>query len=358
MMEREEAFSPKTNPFLRRAEVRFWLARRDGRDVGRITAQVDPLAQREGAERVGHFGCLCVEDDPEAFAALLRTAEDFLTSRGVTHVQGPFSLCINEETGLLVDGFDTPPMLLMGHDPIYASTRLEALGYRKEKDVYAYLLDMEAPVPNAARKVLDRQLPPSVKIRPLNFKDYANDIQRMVDIYNDAWSDNWGFVPITPPEGQAMAKQMRMLLNEELVWFAEVDGEAVAFIVVLPNINEAVRDLNGQLFPFGFAKLLWRLKMRRVNTGRVPLMGMRRSLAGTLMGSMIPLKLIGASLPGGHAFNFRKVELSWILEDNLPMRHILERLGTRIYKTYRVYGKMLGSPGSNRPIQLTPQASV
>ena len=155
-----------------------------------------------------------------------------------------------------------------------------------------------------------------------------------------------------------MAKQMRMLLNEELVWFAEVDGQAVAFIVVLPNINEAVRDLNGQLFPFGFAKLLWRLKMRRVNTGRVPLMGMRRSLAGTLMGSVIPLKLIGASLPGGHAFNFRKVELSWILEDNLPMRHILERLGTRIYKTYRVYGKMLGSPGSNRPIQLAPQASV
>jgi len=358
LMEREEAFSPKTNPFLRRAEVRFWLARRDGRDVGRITAQIDPLAQREGAQRVGHFGCLCVEDDPEAFAALLRTAEDFLKSRGVTHVQGPFSLCINEETGLLVDGFDTPPMLLMGHDPVYAGTRLEALGYQKEKDVFAYLLDMEAPVPNAARRVLDRPLPPSVKIRPLNFKDYANDIQRMVDIYNDAWSGNWGFVPITPPEGQAMAKQMRMLLNEELVWFAEADGQAVAFIVVLPNINEAVRDLNGRLFPFGFAKLLWRLKMRRVRTGRVPLMGMRRSLAGTLMGSVIPLKLIGASLPGGHAFNFRSVELSWILEDNLPMRHILERLGTRIYKTYRVYGKMLGSLGSDRPIQLTPQASV
>jgi hypothetical protein len=355
MMERAEAFSPKTNPFLRRAEVRFWLARRDGRDVGRITAQIDPLAQKNPDERVGHFGCLSVEDDPEAFAALLRTAEDFLKSRGVTHIQGPFSMCINEETGMLVDGFDTPPMLLMGHDPVYSAARLEALGYQKEKDVYAYLLDMEAPLPKAARRVLDRPLPKSITIRPLNFKDYANDIQRMVEIYNDAWSGNWGFVPITPPEGEAMAKQMKMLLNEQLVWFAELDGKAVAFIVTLPNINEAVRDLDGRLFPFGFAKLLWRLKMRRVKTGRVPLMGMRRSLAGTLMGSVIPLRLIGSCLPGGHAFGFRAVELSWILEDNLPMRHILERLGSRIYKTYRVYGKMLGT---NSPIQLAPQASV
>jgi hypothetical protein len=341
MMEREEAFSPKTNPFLRRAEVRFWLAVRDGRDVGRITAQIDPLAQRDGRARVGHFGCISAVDDPEVFAALLKTAEDFLKSQGVTHVQGPFSLCINEETGLLVDGFDTPPMLLMGHDPIYTAPRLEALGYAKEKDVYAYLLDMEAPLPNAARKVLDRPLPPSVKLRPLNFKDYESDIQRMVDIYNDAWSGNWGFVPITPPEGEAMAKQMKMLLNERLVWFAEVDGQAVAFMVTLPNVNEAVRDLDGRLFPFGFAKLLWRLKMRRVKTARVPLMGMRRSLAGSVTGSVIPLRLIEASFPGARAFGFRKIELSWILEDNLPMRHILERLGTRIYKTYRVYGKML-----------------
>jgi hypothetical protein len=355
LMEREEAFSPKTNPFLRRAEVRFWLARRDGRDVGRITAQIDPLAQRDGGGRVGHFGCLSVEDDPEAFAALLRTAEDFLRERGVTHVQGPFSLCINEETGLLVDGFDTPPMLLMGHDPIYAAARLEALGYEKEKDVYAYLLDMEAPLPNSARRVLERPLPASIKIRPLNFKDYANDIRKMVDIYNDAWSGNWGFVPITEPEGAAMAKQMRMLLNDRLVWFAEADGQAIAFMVTLPNINEAVRDLNGRLFPFGFAKLLWRLKMRRVKTGRVPLMGMRRSLAGTVAGSLIPLQLIGASFPGARAFGFRKVELSWILEDNLPMRHILERLGTRIYKTYRVYGKMLES---NSLIKLAPQVPV
>jgi hypothetical protein len=367
LMEREEAFSPKTNPFLRRAEVCFWLAIRDGRDVGRITAQIDPLAQESLDERVGDFGCLSAEDDPEAFAALLRTAEDFLRSRGVTHVRGPFSLSINEETGLLVDGFDTPPMLLMGHDPVYAATRLEALGYRKEKDVYAYMLDMDAPLSSSARRMLERPLPASVTMRRLNFKDYSNEIRRIVDIYNDAWSGNWGFVPLTEPEGEAMAKQMRMLLDDRLVWFVEADGQAVAFIVTLPNINEAIRDLDGRLFPFGWAKLLWRLKMRRVKSARVPLMGVRRSLSGTLIGSAIPLQLIGSALPGAVAFGFRSIELSWILEDNLPMRRILERLGARAYKTYRVYGKRLALAGEalaaqtsspKHPFKLAPQAQV
>jgi hypothetical protein len=340
MMEREEAFSPKTNPFLRRAEVRFWLAVRDGRDVGRITAQIDPLAQRDGEARVGHFGCISAVDDPEVFAALLKTAEDFLKSQGVTHVQGPFSLCINEETGLLVDGFDTPPVLLMGHDPVYAGARIEALGYAKEKDVYAYLLDLTTPFPKAVTRILDR-VHSSVTLRPLNFKDYPNEIRRMVEIYNDAWSENWGFVPLTEPEAEAMAKQMKMLLDDRLVWFAEAQGQAVAFIVALPNVNEAIRDLGGSLFPFGWAKLLWRLKARRVKTSRVPLMGVRRSLSGTLLGSTIPLQMIGALRPGAADFGFASIELSWILEDNLPMRHILERLGARAYKTYRVYGKML-----------------
>jgi len=367
LTEREQAFSPKDNPFLRRAEVRFWLARRNGRDVGRITAQIDPLAQQGSDERVGHFGCLSAKDDPEVFAALLRTAEDFLRSRGVTHVQGPFSLSINEETGLLVDGFDTPPMLLMGHDPVYAAARLEALGYRKEKDVYAYLLDMETPLSSSARRMLERPLPASITMRRLNFKDYANEIRRIVDIYNDAWSGNWGFVPLTEPEAEAMAKQMRMLLDDRLVWFAEADGRAVAFIVTLPNLNEAVRDLDGRLFPFGWAKLLWRLKSHRVKSARVPLMGVRRSLSETLIGSAIPLQLIGSLLPSNTAFGFRWIELSWILEDNLPMRRILERLGARAYKTYRVYGKMLGPPpaalaaqtsSTNRPTKLTPQAQL
>jgi hypothetical protein len=344
LMEREEAFSAKGNEFVRRADVRFWLARRDGRDVGRVSAQIDPVGQQGGDRGIGHFGCLSAQDDTEAFAALLSTAEDFLRSRGVTWIRGPFSLSINEETGLLVDGFDTQPMLLMGHDPAYAGARLEALGYRKERDVYAYLLDMQAPLSRSARNMLERPLPASVTMRRLNFKDYANEIRKIVDIYNDAWSGNWGFVPLTEAEADEMAKRMKMLLDDRLVRFAEVNGEAVAFIVVLPNVNEAVRDLGGRLFPFGLAKLLWRLKVRGVKSARVPLMGVRRSLAGTLIGSALPLQLIGSVLPANSDFGFRWIELSWILEDNLPMRRILERLGARAYKTYRVYGKQLASP--------------
>ena len=342
LLEREQAFSPKDNEFLRRAEVRFWLARRDGRDVGRISAQIDPLARQGTDGAVGHFGCLSAIDDPEVFAALLGTAEGFLRDRGISRACGPFSLSINEETGLLVQGFETPPMLLMGHDPAYAAGRLEALGYRKEKDVYAYLLDLQAPLSRSARSMLERPLAGSVTMRRLNFSDYSGEIRRMVDIFNDAWSGNWGFVPMTEPEIDEMAKRMRMLLDERLVWFAELDGKAVAFIVVLPNINEAIRDLDGHLLPFGWAKLLWRLKVSGVRSARVPLMGVRQSLAGTAIGSAIPLQLIGAVLPAHAEFGFRQIELSWILEDNLPMRRILERLGATAYKTYRLYGKTLG----------------
>lgn len=341
LMERKQAFSPSDNEFLRRAEVRFWIARRDGREVGRISAQIDPIAQNGRTSPVGHFGCLSAIDDPDVFAALLEVAENFLKSRGVQHVQGPFTLSINEEMGLLVDGFDTPPMLLMGHDPVYAAARLDELGYEKEKDVYAYLLDTAAPLSRSARGMLERPLASSVKMRRLNFADYDNEIRRIVDIYNDAWSGNWGFVPLTEAETDEMAKRMRVLLNDRLVWFAEADGEAAAFIVALPNINEAIRDLNGHLFPIGWAKLLWRLKVKGLTSARVPLMGVRRRLAGTVIGAALPLQLIGSIWPASAELGLRWYELSWILEDNLPMRRILERLGARAYKTYRIYGKAL-----------------
>lgn len=341
IMERKEAFSAKTNEFLRRAEARFWIARSNGREVGRISAQIDPLAQ-VGQGRVGHFGCLSAVNDREVFASLLAAAEEFLRSRGIERALGPFSLSINEETGLLIDGFDTPPMLLMGHDPPYAAGHLEALGYRKEKDVYAYLIDRDvAPLSRAVRALFERRLAGTVRLRRLDFRNYANEIRTMVDIFNDAWSENWGFVPLTNAEADEMAKRMRMLLDKELVWFAEIDGEAVGFIVMLPNLNEAIADLNGHLFPFGWAKLLWRLKMHRIKSARVALMGVRKRLSGTVLGSSLPIALISSLEPGADAFGIRKVELSWILEDNRPMRHILERLGARAYKTYRVYGKAL-----------------
>jgi len=342
LSEREEAFTPSKNEFLRRAEVRFWIARRDGRDVGRISAQIDPLAQKEGADPVGNFGCLSASDHRDVFAALFNTAEDFLRSRGIRHVQGPFTLSINEETGLLIDGFDTPPMMMMGHDPAYEAAQIEAAGYRGEGDAHAYLMDLDVPLSKSARNMLERPLASSVTMRRLNLKDYDHEVRRIVDIFNDAWSGNDGFVPMTEPETDELATRLKLLLDERLVLFAELNGEPVAFIVTLPNINEAIRDLNGRLFPFGMLKLLWRLKVRGLKSARVPLMGVRRKLAGTMIGSALPLQLIGAIRPKVKKLGFRWVELSWILENNRPMRSILERLGAKPYKTYRIYGKTFG----------------
>jgi hypothetical protein len=342
LSEREEAFTPSKNEFLRRSEVRFWMARRDGKDIGRISAQIDPLAQKEDSPAIGHFGCLSAIDDPEVFGALFETAEAFLHSRGTRRVQGPFTLSINEETGLLIDGFDTRPMMMMGHDPAYLADHVEAAGYRRQGDVLAYLLDLDRPLSKSARNMLERPLASSVVMRRLNLKDYDNEVRRIVSIFNDAWSENEGFVPMTEAETDELATRLKLLLDERLVWFAEINGEPVAFIVVLPNINEAIRDLNGRLFPFGVAKLLWRLKVKGLKSARVPLMGVRKSLAGTVLGSALPLQLIGAVWPNAKKLGFRWIELSWILEKNRPMRSILERLGAEAYKTYRIYEKALG----------------
>jgi hypothetical protein len=340
--EREESFDPARNELVRRSEVRFWIARRDGRDIGRISAQIDPLAQADGAPAYGQFGALSAIDDPEVFAALFKTAEEFLRGRGIQRVQGPFTLSINEETGLLIDGFDTPPMMMMGHDPFYEAAHIERAGYRPDGDVFAYLIDLDAPLSRSASTMLHRPLASSVKMRRMNLKDYDAEVRRIVSIFNDAWSENAGFVPMTNAETDELGKRLKLLLDERLVWFAEVNGEPVAFIVCLPNINEAIRDLNGNLFPFGVVKLLWRLKVKGLKSARVPLMGVRKSLSGTVLGSALPLQLIGALWPEARKVGFRWVELSWILENNRPMRSILERLGAKSYKTYRIYQKTLG----------------
>ncbi len=340
-VERAQNFSPRHNDFFRRAEVALFIAEKDGRDAGRISAQIDPLLSAAGMADVGHFGCLSAIDDSEVFAALTGAAEEFLRERGKTRMLGPFSMSIKEEMGLLVEGFDTPPMLLMGHDPEYAGPHLERLGLVKEKDVYAYLTDLTAPMSKTGTAMLRRPPAPNVVLRGLDFSNYENEIQTLVDIFNDAWSGNWGFVPMTQAETSALGKHLRLLLDKRLVRFAEVDGQAAGFIVVLPNLNEAIRDLRGNLFPLGWVKLLWRLKVRGARSARVPLMGVRRGISGTMQGAAMPLHLIASVWDAAMEMGFRQVELSWILEENLPMRRILEKFGARRYKTYRIYGKSL-----------------
>jgi GNAT superfamily N-acetyltransferase len=342
LMERLEALSAKHNPFFGHADVEMWLAVRDGRDVGRISAQIDHLAPRDPARPAGAFGLIAAEDDPAIFAALFAEAEAWLKARGMAVAQGPLNLSVNEEVGLLVDGFETPPMVMMGHDPRYVAARIEQQGYARAKDVYAYLGNVSGhDMPEAVFKRANRDPAPGVVLRPLNMKDYAAEVGRLTEILNDAWRDNWGFTPTTEEETRHLANAMRPIIDPRLVWFAEIDGEAAGVMVLLPNLNEAIFDLKGRLLPFGWAKLLWRLKVRGVKTLRVPLMGVRKAYARTQRGRLLPFQLIGRAAAQAQKLGYERVEFSWILEENTPMRAICEASGAKVYKTYRIYEKAL-----------------
>lgn len=340
-IERRDALSATKNPYFKHAETRFWYARRGDKAVGRISAQICRLHTAKHDPQGGHFGLIESIDDADVVAALTGTAEAWLKSKGMRRVLGPFNLSINEQMGLLVDGFDTPPRLLMAHDQPYMGGLLEQAGYAKAKDVYAYDYDMLAEPPKAIARLLSRQAPPRLVIRPMRAKEYGVELARALDIFNDAWSDNWCALPYTPDEVQHLGKELKPLIEARYFWFAELDGEPVGFIIGLPDLHQAIHDLDGRLLPFGLVKLIWRLKVKGVNGGRVPLMGIKRKLQSTALGATIPLYLIAKLREAGLAQGYRHIELSWILEDNTAMRHICEALCGPPYKTYRIYGKEL-----------------
>ena len=342
-IERLDALSKKVNPFFEHADAQFWLARKSGRDVGRISAQIDHLAKTDPAAPVGNFGMIAAEDDPEVFEALFRTAEDWLRARGCAIATGPFNLSINEEVGLLIDGFDTPPMFMMGHDQPYTATRIEGLGYTKAKDVFAYMSE-EFAFSRRVEERINRPLPAGVSLRPVRMKQFDREVEVMVDILNDAWSENWGATPVTEAETKHLANSLKLILVPDWIWFLDIDGEPAAFIVLLPNLNEAIHDLNGKLFPFGWAKLIWRLKFQPVRSGRVPLMGVKKKFTRDRRGILAPFLLIDAIRGTAVSRGLRRAEYSWILEDNRSMRHILDGLSAYIYKTYRIYQKPI-APG-------------
>jgi len=337
-MQREQ-LSPK-NHFFEHARWRAWLATRGGEPVGRITAQIDELHLRQHGDAAGYFGLLEAEEDPAIFAALLTAAQDWLRAEGMRQVRGPFNLHVNEEVGLLVEGFSTPPYVLMGHARPWYGPALEALGYAGVKDLLAYHVrpDFEAPrvMERLASRVSDR-----VRVRSVRRKHLLEDAAIMRDIFNDAWQNNWGFVPLAEAEWAETVSTLTKLMPDDYIQIAEYDGEPVAFIVALPNLNEAARDLKGKLLPFGWAKLIWRLKVRHPKTARVPLMGVRLSFQHSRLGPTLAFMVIDAVRKALHARGVRDVEMGWILEDNDGMRNIIETIGGEAYKRYRVYQKEL-----------------
>jgi hypothetical protein len=339
LLERREQFSPR-NPYFAHARCCFWLAYRGARPVGRISAQVDELHQDRYRDATGFFGFLEAENEPWTFHELLSTAELWLRDQGIVRIRGPFNFSINQECGLLVDGYDTPPMIMMGHSRPYYAARLTDEGYHGVKDLLAYRLPTDFTRPELMMTVLQKAAG-CVSVRPLRRSRLSEDLKIIKDIFEDAWSTNWGFIPFTEGEVRHLGAILRLLVDDDAVQIAEVDGESVAMIVALPNINEVIRDLNGRLLPFGWLKLLWRLKAKSPKTARVILMGVRKRFQGSALGAALGFLLIDALRDYGIRRGVQSVELSWILEDNMPMRNMLAMIGGVPYKRYRIYEKAI-----------------
>ncbi|MDJ0877017.1 MAG: hypothetical protein QNI86_00325 [Halieaceae bacterium] len=338
-LEQRQRFSPK-NHFFQHARWRGWVAYRDGVPVGRITAQVDELHQAHHGDHVGYFGMVEGDDDAEVFAALFEAAESWLRSEGMQRARGPLNLHINEEVGLLVDGFDTPPFVLMGHARPFYGERIESHGYRGARDLLAYHIRPDFEAPRVMTKLAER-VSGRVTVRALDRARIDAEAAVMLEIFNDAWKHNWGFVPLGEEDWADTVKTLTRLMPDDYIQIAEYDGEPVAFIVALPNINEAARDLKGRLFPFGWLKLLWRLKVRHPRTARVPLMGVKQEFQHSRLGPTLAFMVIDAVRKALHARGVEDVEMGWILEDNDGMRNIIETIGGQAYKRYRVYEKPL-----------------
>lgn len=322
-------------------EVACWVAYRDDRPVGRITAQLDRLQpDAEEGGKIGYFGMLEAEDDAAVFDALFGAAETWLRTKGAAHIRGPYNLSINEDLGLLVENFNDPPFVMMGHARPYYQTRIEARGFATIKDLLTYKVRPDFVAPEVMTKLAQRASR-TVTIRPLNSKNKPADYEAMRDIFNDAWSDNWGFVPFTREEFAETAKVLSFLLSDDYIQFAEIEGRPVAFITAFPNLYELIGDLRGRLLPFGWAKLLWRLKVRRPTSARVALMGVRKEYQNSRLGPTLAFLVIDAVRKAMQQRNVTSVEMGWILEDNHGMRHIIEAIGSTIYKRYRVYQKPL-----------------
>ena len=338
-LERKDHLDPAKNPYFQHADVQLFVAYRNGKPVGRISAQDDRLRLEIHKDNRGQFGFFDCVDDPAVAAALTGAAEEWVKSRGRSGILGPFNFSINDEMGILIDGFASPPNVMMPHGRPHYARLLEKQGFSKAKDVIAYHYIL-GPQPAIFEKVLKRAMASGdFSVRPMNIKDMKNEIRLIRDIFNDAWSANWGFVEWTEAELDKLGKDLKLLVNGNFGYVSSYKGEPAAFVVTLPNLNEWISGMNGKLLPFNWVKLIGHVIRKRPDTYRMALMGVRRKFHGTLAGSSLATLVIDAARSYHYARGGKTAELSWILEDNYPVRKIIEAFGATPYKTYRVYQK-------------------
>jgi hypothetical protein len=334
-------FSAAHNPFFQHADVELFIARKDGQPAGRISAQIDREHIRHQNENVAFFGFFESPNEPATAEALLAAAEAWARKRGAASIRGPMNFSINGEIGFLTDGFDSPPLPLMPYNPPYYLNLLEGAGFQKAKDVYAWRWERQ-PVPDGPprRMVAELRARPEVTVRRARMRDFRREVQTILDLYNDAWQENWGFVPATKAEADQMAKDLKLIADPRIVPFVEVDGVPAGVALAIPNYYWAIQPLNGRLFPFGWLRFLWRLKIRRPRSGRLLLLGIKKEFRTRQYAGLAYL-LCDEIYRGALESGFEWAEFSWTLEDNGLINSLIRKVGAEHYKTYRVYEKQL-----------------
>ncbi|MXP10525.1 GNAT family protein [Pseudoblastomonas halimionae] len=342
-----ELLTPGKNPFFEHARVQLFLARRGGEVVGRISAHIDELALGQPPEQgmgpgTGNWGLFEAVDETVG-AALITRAEEWLREQGMTRILAPISMSVWEEPGLLVKGNDHPPTVMMGHDDVRYQGWIEALGYGRAKSLLTYELDITQKFPLLLQRIIaSGERNEKIVIRKVDKSQFERDARIIMHILNDAWSDNWGFVPFTEKEIAYTGKKLKPLVFADLIMIAELEGEPVAFMMTLPDANEVIGGLDGSLLPFGWLKMLRWLRKPRVKTMRVPLMGVLKKLQSSRMASQLAFMMIEYIRRASVSeYGATRGEIGWILEDNKGMIAIAEAIESRVNREYVIYDKAL-----------------
>lgn len=347
--EQLELIDPNKNPFFGHATVQLFIAYRNGTPVGRIAAHIDHLALELPLEQgmgpgTGMFGYFDADDEAVA-RALLSRAETWLLAQGMTRMIGPISLSIWEEPGLLVKGQDHSPMIMMGHHPAHYARWIEGQGFNETKRLLTYDLDISTEFPKLVQRIVTSgERNERINVRPIEMKRWEEEIRTVLHILNDAWSDNWGFVPFTEAEIAHAAKKMKPIVKPRLNMIAELDGRPVAFMMVLPDINETLKKVNGKLFPFGWFHLLRWLRKPKGAGMRVPLMGVLKEFQNSRLASQLAFMMIEHIRRNAVTdYGSKRGEIGWILDDNKGMIAIADTIESKINREYVVYEKAIGA---------------
>ncbi|MFH1943783.1 MAG: N-acetyltransferase [bacterium] len=327
---------PEKHPFYEHADVQFFIAEKDGSPVGRIAAIVDKKHNKFHEEKTGFFGFFETEEEYEIAERLLSAAQDWITKQGMTRMRGPVNPSQNEDCCLLIDAFDSPPVIMMPYNPPFYNDFIERFGFLKAMDFYAYYIDNEHPPPEKLIRVAEAvRKRKKLTVRPINMKKYDEEIKKVWYVYNNAWSKNWGFVPMTEREFEHLAKNLKSVLVPEIALMAEIEGKPIGFSLSLPDLNRALIHTNGRLFPSGIFKILWH--SRKIDFIRIIILGVVHEYQKMGIDAIFYLDTWRNAVKKG----YWRGEMSWILENNEMMNRSARMLGGRIYKTYRMYEKNL-----------------